>query len=206
MRDNPTILETIVVGPVEANCYIFGSRANNEVVVIDPGADYEVISAIIERKKLLPKFVVNTHGHIDHIGANHRFNLPILIHRQDADFLSDPQLNLSGIFGGGYRSPQAARLLEEGDSIKMGDIELSVIHTPGHTPGGISLRYDDLIFTGDTLFKGGLGRTDFPYGSDDQLLASIREKLLIYDDATTIYPGHGPSSTIGKEKEENPFL
>lgn len=200
------ILETIVVGEMEANCYIFGSDKEREVVLIDPGADYEKISTFIKNRGLLPKFIVNTHGHIDHIGANHRFNLPILIHRKDSDFLSDPQLNLSALSGRGYRSPQASRLLEEGDSIEVADIELKVIHTPGHTPGGISLRYDDLIFTGDTLFKGGVGRTDFPYGSEEQLLSSIRAKLLTYDDHTVIYPGHGPSSTIVKERMENPFL
>ncbi len=200
------ILETIVVGEMEANCYIFGSDEEREVVLIDPGADYEKLSAFIKNRGLLPKFIVNTHGHIDHIGANHRFNLPILIHRLDADFLSDPQLNLSAISGRGYRSPQAARLLEEGDSIEVGDIELKVIHTPGHTPGGISLGYEDLIFTGDTLFKGGVGRTDLPYGSEEQLLSSIKEKLLTYDDQTIIYPGHGPTSTIAKERRENPYL
>lgn len=200
------ILEAVVVGPMEVNCYIFGSRVQGEVIVIDPGADYEKIATFLKKERLSPKFIVNTHGHIDHIGANHRFNLPILIHRQDADFLSNPQLNLSASFGGGYRSPQAVRLLEEGDSIEVGDMELKVIHTPGHTPGGISLKYDDLIFTGDTLFKGGLGRTDFAYGSEDQLLSSIKAKLLAHDDATIIYPGHGPPSTIGKERKENPFL
>jgi len=200
------ILETIVVGEMEANCYIFGSDEEREVVLIDPGADYEKLSAFIKNRGLLPKFIVNTHGHIDHIGANHRFNLPILIHRLDADFLSDPQLNLSVLSGRGYRSPRAARLLEEGDSIEVADIELKVIHTPGHTPGGISLRYEDLIFTGDTLFKGGVGRTDLPYGSEEQLLSSIKEKLLTYDDQTIIYPGHGPISTIAKERRENPYL
>lgn len=200
------ILETIVVGEMEANCYIFGSDEEREVVLIDPGADYEKLSAFIKNRRFLPKFIVNTHGHIDHIGANHRFNLPILIHRLDADFLSDPQLNLSALSGRGYRSPRAARLLEEGDSIEVGDIELKVIHTPGHTPGGISLRYEDLIFTGDTLFKGGVGRTDLPYGSEEQLLSSIKEKLLTYDDQTIIYPGHGPISTIAKERRENPYL
>jgi len=200
------ILETIVVGEMEANCYIFGSDEGKEVVLIDPGADYEKLSAFIKNRRFLPKFIVNTHGHIDHIGANHRFDLPILIHRLDADFLSDPQLNLSAFSGSSYRSPQAARLLEEGDSIEVGDIELKVIHTPGHTPGGISLRYEDLIFTGDTLFKGGVGRTDLPYGSEEQLLSSIKEKLLTYDDQTIIYPGHGPTSTIAKERRENPYL
>ncbi len=206
MRDDLTILETIVVGPMEANCYIFGSREKGEVIVIDPGADYERISAFLKEEKLSPKFIVNTHGHIDHIGVNHRFDLPILIHRLDADFLSDPQLNLSASFGEGYRSPQAVRLLEDGDTIEVGDMQLKVSHTPGHTPGGISLKYNDLIFTGDTLFKGGLGRTDFAYGSEEQLLSSIKAKLLAYGDATIIYPGHGPPSTIGKERKENPFL
>lgn len=201
------ILKTIVVGQMEANCYIFGSCEGKEAIVIDPGDDYEkVIASIMDEPGLELKYIVNTHGHIDHIGANHRFGLPILIHELDADLLRDPEKNLSAFFGAPYRSPRAERLLKDGDKIHVGEIILTVIHTPGHTPGGISLRYNDLIFTGDTVFKMGIGRTDFPHSSQVQLVSSIKERVLIYDDKVSIYPGHGPPSTIGEEKRKNPFL
>ncbi|MBL7081560.1 MAG: MBL fold metallo-hydrolase [Candidatus Omnitrophica bacterium] len=198
------ILKTVVVGSMQANCYIFGSDKTKDVVVIDPGDDYEKISTCLNG--LNAKYVINTHGHIDHIGANTRFNLPILIHRLDNQLLKNPQLNLSFLLGFPFSSPEASRLLEEADTIRAGEISLEVIHTPGHTPGGICLKYDNLIFTGDTLFKEGIGRTDLPYGSQSDLMNSIKKKLLVYGDEVTIYPGHGPQSTIGEEKRNNPFL
>lgn len=200
------ILETIVVTQMEANCYVLGCQRTKEAIVIDPGGDYEKVKRRIEENGLKVKCIVNTHGHIDHIGANAEFGVPVWIHRLDADFLRDPAKSLSAAFGGLYISPPPSRLLEDGDEVKFGEISLRVIHTPGHTPGGISLKYDDIVFTGDTLFCGGVGRTDFPYSSEDLLFESIRERLLIFDDKTVIYPGHGPSSTIGEERRSNPFI
>lgn len=197
------IMERIVVGPTEANCYIFGDE--REVFIIDPGADYKKIGSFIDKSGLTPKAIVNTHGHADHIGANKDFGLPVWIHSLDAEFLTDPVKNLSGVFGITIKSPSAAKLLKDGDLLEIGGLDLEVIHTPGHTPGSISLRHNGLIFTGDTLFRGGIGRTDFPYGSEQVLLESIRTKLLIYNDAM-VYPGHGPKSDIAWEKKNNPFL
>lgn len=200
------ILETIPVGLMEVNCYILADKRTREAVIIDPGADYDRIKERLERIKVLPKYVLDTHGHADHIGANGQFKLPILIHRLDALFLSDPKKNLSTMFGLVVFSPKADRLLEDNDEIKIGDLVLEVIHTPGHTPGSISIKCNDLIFTGDTLFCEGVGRTDFPYASEKDLFKSLRERLLVLPDSTRIYPGHGPASTIGHERERNPFL
>lgn len=200
------ILETIHVGLIEVNCYILADKRTREAVIIDPGADYDRIKERLERIKVLPKYVLDTHGHADHIGANGQFKLPILIHRLDALFLSDPEKNLSTMFGLDVVSPNAERLLEDKDVINIGDLALEVIHTPGHTPGSISIRAKNLVFTGDTLFCEGVGRTDFPYASEKDLFKSLRERLLVLPDSTRIYPGHGPASTIGHERERNPFL
>jgi len=203
------ILEKLVVGPLEVNCYIFGDE-NGEVVVIDPGAEGERIIAFIEERGYRPRCIINTHCHIDHIRANAdvkgKYNIPILVHKEDAPILTSPQDAELEEMIGGKPSPPADRLLSEGDEIKVGSFTLRVIHTPGHTPGGISLLFDDGVFTGDTLFAGGVGRTDLPGGSWDTLVSSIREKLLVLPDSLPIYPGHGPSSTIGEEKRYNPFL
>jgi len=203
------ILEKLVVGPLEVNCYIFGDE-NGEVVVIDPGAEGERIIAFIEERGYRPRCIINTHCHIDHIRANAdvkgKYNIPILVHKEDAPILTSPQDAELEEMIGGKPSPPADRLLSEGDEIKVGSFTLKVIHTPGHTPGGISLLFDDGVFTGDTLFAGGVGRTDLPGGSWDTLVSSIREKLLVLPDSLPIYPGHGPSSTIGEEKRYNPFL
>lgn len=200
------ILEAVVVGPMEVNCYILGCSKTKEAVVIDPGADYDKIKDRLEEMKVSAKYVLNTHGHGDHIGANGKFGLPVLIHKLDAPFLRNPIKNLSAMFGLLVSSPNAARLLEDKDNVALGDLRLEIIHTPGHTPGSISIKCDDIVFTGDTLFCEGIGRTDLPYASEIDLFNSIREKLLVLPDSTKVYPGHGPASTIGYEKEHNPFL
>jgi hydroxyacylglutathione hydrolase len=205
-NNNSYILHRLAVGDMEANCYIFGSAKTKEVAIIDPGAEYEKIKKLLDEKELIPKFVINTHGHIDHIGANDKFNLPIYIHKKDADFLTNPLKSLSAFYGGFKRSPKASRQLEDKDEIGVSEITLKVLHTPGHTPGGISLYCDGLVFTGDTLFEGSIGRTDFPYGSSDELINSIKSKLLILDEDVVVLPGHGDETTIGQEKRNNPWL
>ena len=197
------VLEKIVVGFMQSNCYIFGDE--KEVIIIDPGADTKKIKDFVAKHSLVPKAIVNTHGHADHIGANNQLGLPVWIHELDAGFLKDPAKNLSGPLGFAIKSPPAERLLKDGDILNIGGLKLEVIHTPGHTPGSISLKHEDTIFTGDTLFQAGVGRTDFPYGSEPDLIQSITKRLLVYDNAR-IYPGHGPESTIAWEKKNNPFL
>ena len=194
------ILKSITVGTVGANCYIFGDEQTGEVAIIDPGAEAEKIKKCLEQNAYLARFIINTHGHIDHIGANDKFGLPIFIHKEDASFLTDSTKNLSLWMGSPYKSPSASRLLEDGENIEIGSLVLEVIHTPGHTPGGICLKCEDVLFSGDTLFCGGIGRTDIPGGSEEILLKSIKERLFCLDDQITIYPGHGASSTLGREK------
>jgi glyoxylase-like metal-dependent hydrolase (beta-lactamase superfamily II) len=185
------MLESLTVGPMAANCYIIADPASKEAAVIDPGGDPSKIRRSLKKNGLKLKFVINTHGHGDHIGANAQLGVPVYIHRLDADFLGDPKKNLSQVFLFSIKSPKAARLLEDGDAIKLGSITLEVIHTPGHTPGSICLKTDSVIFTGS---------------DESALFRSIRERLFAFGDDTVIYPGHGEPSTIGDEKRDNPFF
>lgn len=200
------IIKKIVVGMLEVNCYIVGDDCTKEVFIIDPGGDPRDIKKIIDKDGLKPKAIINTHGHGDHIAADGDFDLPIWIHKLDAEFLQDVSKNLSGAYGLLLTTRPAARLLEEGDILKIGRYDLQVIHTPGHTPGSICLKGKGVVFTGDTLFCEGIGRTDFAYGSEKDIIRSIKEKLFILDDSCIIYPGHGPTSTIGRERASNPFV
>ena len=201
------MIKKIVVGGLETNCYIFADLKTKEAALIDPASDGDnVIKTELERHGLKLKCVINTHGHGDHISSNYKFKVPICIHRLDAEFLGNTELNMSAAFGFNIKSPPASRLLEDGDVIRVGELKLKVLHTPGHTPGGISLLTDGVVFTGDTLFMNGVGRTDFSYGSEEDLVNSIKNKLLPLDDDIIIYPGHGPLSTIGKERRENTFI
>lgn len=200
------ILKGLPVGPVEANCYIFGCARTREAAIIDPGADEDLIKKLIDEEGLTPKCIINTHGHGDHIGANAKFDVPVFIHKADAKCLTNPLKNMSIMMGILISSPAASRLLEDGDKITVGDLPLEVIHTPGHTPGSICLKWDETVFTGDTLFAEGIGRTDLPGGSEAEIIRSIKDKLFVLPDETKVYPGHGPATTIGHEKEHNPFI
>ncbi|NQT94918.1 MAG: MBL fold metallo-hydrolase [Candidatus Omnitrophica bacterium] len=200
------ILHHLVVGPLETNCYIFGSARTKEVLIIDPGADYDKIRTLIEKEALVAKFIVNTHGHIDHTGANYAFKLPVYIHKRDANFLTNPMLSLSALYSNFAVSPKASRLLEEGDEIDISGMKLKVLHTPGHTPGGISLHYKKIVFTGDALFAGSVGRADLPYSNHKALITAINDKLMRLDDDTLVLPGHGEETTIAAERKSNPWL
>jgi len=197
------ILETVVVGPMQVNCYILASKS--DAIIIDPGAEGEKIKAHLKALGLRLSFIINTHGHADHIGANTDLSAPVYIHRLDKEFLSNPALNLSGMLGLPIKVPEKVLLLEDGQKIGVGDISLEVIHTPGHTPGGICLKGEGFCFTGDTLFAQGIGRSDIPGACEEDLFKSIKEKLFLLKDEIIIYPGHGPSSCIGEERKNNPF-
>jgi len=205
-------LEKLVVGVLETNCYLIGCKKTKMAAVIDPGGEEKVdlILDILEKNNFSLKYIINTHGHIDHIDGNNLLKAKtkalLLIHRLDADMLVDANKNFSSFMGKEIYSPSADKLLEEGDEISLGTLNLIVIHTPGHTPGGISLVLNNIVFTGDTLFAGGIGRTDLPGGSYQDLIKSIIEKLLILGDDKIIYPGHGPDSTIGEERRTNPYI
>ncbi len=205
-------LKRLVVGELETNCYLIGCKKTKKAVVIDPGGEEEVdlVLNFLQENNFDLKCIINTHGHIDHIAGNNLLKAKtealLLIHRLDADMLVDANKNFSSFMGKEIYSLPADKLLEEGDEISLGTLNLIVIHTPGHTPGGISLVLDNIVFTGDTLFAGGIGRTDLPGGSYQDLIKSIKEKLLILGDDKIIYPGHGPDSTIGEERKTNPYL
>jgi len=204
------IFEYLVVGAVGANCYIIGCEETGEGVVVDPGGDGPAILRLVRERGLKVKYIIDTHGHVDHISANGQVKeatgAPILIHELDAPMLTDASRNLSFFAPRPVRGPAADRTLRNGEVVQVGNLKLEVIHTPGHTPGGISLRLGDKVLTGDTLFAGSIGRTDFPGGSYTTLIDSIKQKLLPLGDEIEVYPGHGPPSTIGEERATNPFL
>ncbi|MFZ3209478.1 MAG: MBL fold metallo-hydrolase [Geobacteraceae bacterium] len=206
------IFETLVVGPIGVNCFILGCEETLEGVVVDPGADAERILARVAHHGLKVSQVINTHGHFDHVGGNKRVlestGARLLIHREDVHFLS-LVAGSAAMYGLTYdNSPRPDILLEEGMTVTFGRQTIRIIHTPGHTPGGCCLYIADegMVLTGDTLFAEGVGRTDFPGGSHENLIESIRGKLLVMPDAIQVYPGHGPATTIGHERRSNPFL
>lgn len=204
------ILEGFPVGPMAANCYIIGCPETKEAAVVDPGAEGGRILRRLEQLGLKCRYIILTHGHADHIGAvgqvKEATGAEVLIHREDGKMLTSPASNLSLYVGMALSFNPAERLLEDGDTVTVGKLTLKVIHTPGHTPGSISLEVGDCLITGDTLFAGSVGRSDFPGGSHQQLIRSIKEKLLVYPPETKVLPGHGPASTVGEEARYNPFL
>lgn len=204
------ILETLCVGPFQVNCYILALASNSKAIIIDPGDECNRIKRLLNKHRLRPAFIVNTHGHADHIGCNDAFDVPVYIHSQDLALLKDPKLNLSNFLMSPYKVKSEVKTLEDKENIEHNGIQLEVIHTPGHTPGGICLWMKKpskkILFTGDTLFCQGIGRTDFPGADGDLIIESIKNKLFKLEDDIVIYPGHGASSVLGEEKKNNPFL
>jgi hydroxyacylglutathione hydrolase len=190
------IVKRFAVGWLSTNCYIVGCEETREAAVIDPGMENEreaeLILDFIKQNSLHIKYIINTHGHPDHVAGNtfikEATGAPILIHEKHSAHV------------------QADRKLHDGDIIQLGTLKLVVLHTPGHTPDGISLLADNAVFTGDALFAGSVGRTDFPGGSYEELMRSIKTKLLPLPESFKVYCGHGPPTTIGDEKRHNPFL
>jgi hydroxyacylglutathione hydrolase len=205
------IVKRLVVGPIQTNCYLVGCEETREGAVIDPGGDPQVILAEAEKAGLVIKYIINTHCHFDHTLANGDLmkatDAPLVIHRAEI-----PILEAGGgasLFGLRVQnSPPANVLVDEGEVITLGKIELKVLHTPGHSPGGISLytEAESILFSGDTLFNMGIGRTDLPGGDFHTLMESIKTKILTLPDETVVYSGHGPQTTVGREKGGNPFI
>jgi glyoxylase-like metal-dependent hydrolase (beta-lactamase superfamily II) len=203
------LIRSAEVGSFAANCYLLACDETREGVIIDPGAAARAILDMVAKEKVKVQYIINTHGHVDHVGANEEvrsaLGVPLLIHEADGEMCKKPHASLSA-FVGKLHLAVPDRLLTDGEKIKAGNLTIEVISTPGHTKGSISLLVDGALFTGDTLFAGSIGRTDFPGGSFEQIIRSIKERLLVFPDDTPVYPGHGPRTTIGEEKKYNPFL
>ena len=208
------IIDTLVIGDFETNCYCLRSdESSRECVLIDTGLDDTDIVNIFEENQFLPLVLIITHGHFDHIaGINamrEKFpDMKVYIHKLDAAALEDPNVSLAYFTGDTFTAKPADVLVEEGDLIEQAGIRLQVLHTPGHTPGGISLYSpeDGVVFSGDALFADSVGRTDFPGGNTTQLIEGIKKNPLTLPETTKVFPGHGPSTTIAREKKYNPFI
>ena len=207
------IVQTFIVGGLMTNCYVASCEETREAIILDPGFDNrletERIIKFIDENALKLKLIVNTHGHPDHTCGNglvkETFHTPILIHEQDAHMLGTLGERITEFFAFKNSSPPADTLLHDGDPVNFGRTTIRVMHTPGHTRGSISLLGEKEVFSGDTLFAGSIGRTDFPESSAADMKSSL-QKLAHLPDNFIVYPGHGPSTTIGEEKQRNPFF
>ena len=207
-------IDRLMLGAYETNCYVLrSSETARDCLIIDAGLGAGKLINFLKEHELNPLAVVLTHGHIDHIAgvAALRTEFPdirVHIHKLDADMLTEPHTNLSAMTGGNFSIEPAEFSLDEQSIIEQAGVKLSVLHTPGHTRGGICLYSEDegIVFTDDTLFADSIGRTDFPNGNMPQLLEGIRRKLFTLPDETKVYPGHGPITSIAQEKAHNPFL
>jgi hydroxyacylglutathione hydrolase len=204
------VIKRLVVGPLQVNCYIISDEKTYEAVVIDPGGDAADILKLIKDKGLKVRYIVITHAHFDHVGANKAVKdatgAELLVHADDGALLgyTTGQARMFGMTT--PSSPKADRFVKHGDVITAGEISLKVLHTPGHSSGGICLVEQGVVFTGDTLFAGSIGRSDLFGGDLMTLINSIKTNLLALPDDTKVFPGHGPATTIGAEKKDNPFL
>ena len=204
------IIKEMAVGPMMANCFIVGCDETKDAVVIDPGDDTDRILLALADLTLKVRYIINTHGHFDHVGGNRKMKAAtgadILIHSLDAHMLGALSSTAAAWGLSTDDSPPPDRTVEDGDRIDFGTLTLTVIHTPGHSPGGIALYTEGNVFVGDTLFAGSIGRTDFPGGDFGTLISSIRNKLFVLGDDVRVFTGHGPETTIGRERQFNPFL
>jgi hydroxyacylglutathione hydrolase len=206
------IHEILPVGPLQCNCSVIGDETTHEAMVVDPGDDIEDVLAIIRRHKLQVKQIVITHAHIDHVGGAAKLRAatgaPVLLNQNDQALLK--MLDMQAAWCG-MQSPGKVEIdqsIGAADTVKAGPLVADVIHTPGHTEGSVCLYFpaEKKLIAGDTLFAGSIGRTDLPGGSMEKIISSLHEKVLALPDETVVVPGHGPLTTIGEERESNPFL
>lgn len=204
------LLEKIPAGVYGVNCYILGDEKTNKAAVIDPGGDADKIINFLEENEIELQYIILTHGHGDHIGGvndlKNKYNVPVCLHEGDSIMIQDSNINHSAAMGGGAHEFKADQLLVDGEILELGELKLEIIHTPGHTKGGICVKVENLLFTGDTLFANSIGRTDLEGGDYEEIIKSIKNKLMILDEDTTVLPGHGPASRIGIEKLTNPYI
>jgi hydroxyacylglutathione hydrolase len=203
------IIERLTVGPIEANCYIVADEETKEGIVIDPGDDSQDIVRRIQQLGLKIKYIILTHSHFDHVSATavvkNATGAKLAIHEADAGSLNDGMLaRLAGFVH--QPVPRPDLILKGWEDVSVGNLQFTVLNVPGHTQGGIALYGQDVVFTGDTLFEGSIGRTDLPGGNYDRIIDSINSRLLVLDDDIKVYPGHGEQTTIGCERDHNPFL
>ncbi len=205
-------LETLIVSQFEVNCYLCWDQETGDGVIVDPGGNESDIVNSIRRHKIVPKGILLTHGHADHIAAvepiRAEFNIPLYAGKAELELLQHPHANLSSVLGDPLVIRTPEYLVTDEEVILIGSLRFLVMTTPGHTPGGVCFldESDGLLFCGDTLFAGSIGRTDLPGGDTQTLLDSIRSKILALPDAIVCYPGHGPRTTVGAERSSNPFL
>ena len=203
-------IETFPVSSFGMNCYLVSDSESGAAIYIDPGAEADMLIENISNMNLNLKFIINTHCHIDHVAEASKvidhFQIPFYIHKGDLPLLDN--LREQGKFFGlnVQEIPKITEFVNDGDSFNFGKLTASILHTPGHSPGGISIKIENSVFVGDCLFMDSIGRTDLPGGNYTQLMKSIQDKLLTLDDSTIVYPGHGPATTIGRERKNNPFL
>lgn len=204
------VLEHLLVGPLQSNCFILGDEESGEAVIIDPGGDGDMILNAVGLKPWEVMAILNTHAHFDHIAANAAVKMgtgaPLMAPRADAPFMAQAHISARMYGLEVDASPDPDRLLEDGDQIDLGNDKIEVASTPGHTPGGVAFVTSIGIFPGDTIFAGSIGRTDLPGGDYDTLINSIKSRIMTLEDDTPIYPGHGPATTVGRERTYNPFL
>lgn len=204
------ILEKLEVSSFLMNCYIIGCEKTNDCAIIDPGGSFEYIVERVTALGFSPKMILLTHGHSDHIGAvedlKNKYNIPICVHEFDSEMIKEPELNYSYDVFRKKISLDTDMLLKDGQIIDLGELKINVIHTPGHTRGSVCYKIEDIILSGDTLFKNTIGRTDLVGGSMEDIINSIANKLLVYNDDVKVYPGHGSETSIGDEKKANPYV
>ena len=210
MMSDRLVVYQMSVGPLQVNCFIVACSKTKEAMVIDPGEEGERILYVAGKEGLNIRKVVNTHGHFDHIGANQyiieKTGAELLIHADDLPLLQNAR-NHAEVYGLQVAaSPEPDRLLKQGDTLQVGELSFRVYHVPGHSPGGICLLCEDHLFVGDVLFAGSIGRTDLPGGDFDALVKGVREQLFALPDETIVHPGHGSDTTIGRERQVNPFV
>jgi glyoxylase-like metal-dependent hydrolase (beta-lactamase superfamily II) len=210
MTSSKLQVESLIVGPLFSNCYIVYDYKLKEGVIIDPGDDADIILKAVEELAIDIKFILATHGHFDHVGAvtplKRALKADFLAHKDDFFFIEDGQKSARRWNIDIEQPPKPDRFIVDGEKIKVGNFHLEVIHTPGHSPGGVSFLHDSMLFGGDTLFQGSIGRTDFRKGSFEDLSKSIKTRLYSLPNDTIVYTGHGPITTIGEEKMYNPFV
>lgn len=215
MKLSQISLKRFVLSDIQENCYLLSLKESSECVIIDPGLDAQPLVEFLQKESLVPKAILITHGHVDHIGGipeiDAKWNdVPLYIGEHETKKLVDPEANLSSYFGFSFVTREADFTVSDGETINVGGLELKALEIPGHSQGHVvyllTTEEQSFVFCGDVVFAGSVGRTDFPGGSHSDLIRNIHDKLLSLPNETILYPGHGPATSISDEKQNNPYL